>query len=214
MFDPSKLNLDLEQNEAEKNKKASEKKSSESDKIQQAKTSIPEEKVIIQEDIVDDILEVAEKSDENNGSENITVTEENVSQTNHSSQEHVIRIQEDTETENTKNYGSGKEISYDKEKIVEQEKKDAQASQEEAKKIIYDINVKEIKDIFVKLIEHKYDFMTIEPFDSYVKLSFRKDKIEKESLNIKYPVYTQILIKAKTLTGLKVDDSQNAQEGK
>lgn len=214
MFDPSKLNLDLEQNEAEKNKKASEKKSSESDKIQQAKTSIPEEKVIIQEDIVDDILEVAEKSDENNDSENITVTEENVPQTNHSSQEQDIRTQEDTETENTKNYGSGKEISYDKEKIVEQEKKDAQASQEEAKKIIYDINVKEIKDIFVKLIEHKYDFMTIEPFDSYVKLSFRKDKIEKESLNIKYPVYTQILIKAKTLTGLKVDDSQNAQEGK
>jgi type II secretory ATPase GspE/PulE/Tfp pilus assembly ATPase PilB-like protein len=214
MFDPSKLNLDLEQNEAEKNKKASEKKSSESDKIQQAKTSIPEEKVIIQEDIVDDILEVAEKSDENNDSENITVTEEHVPQTNKSSQNQDIRNQEDTETENTKNYGSGKEISYDKEKILEQEKKDAQASQEEAKKIIYDINVKEIKDIFVKLIEHKYDFMTIEPFDSYVKLSFRKDKIEKESLNIKYPVYTQILIKAKTLTGLKVDDSQNAQEGK
>jgi type II secretory ATPase GspE/PulE/Tfp pilus assembly ATPase PilB-like protein len=54
--------------------------------------------------------------------------------------------------------------------------------------------------------------VTVEPFDEFIKVIFRKDKIEKESLFIKYPAYTQILIKAKTITKLKVDETEISQE--
>jgi len=62
------------------------------------------------------------------------------------------------------------------------------------------------------LIGKEYDFVVLDPTDDHVKISFRKNKIEKEVKLIKYPLYSQILIKAKTISNLKVDDSKTSQE--
>ncbi|MCP4524268.1 MAG: PKD domain-containing protein [Candidatus Gracilibacteria bacterium] len=70
-----------------------------------------------------------------------------------------------------------------------------------------------LQDVFNKLLENKYDFVTIEPLDDCIKLIFRKDKVEKETLLVKYPVYTKLLIKIKTLTQLQVDLTEKPQEG-
>jgi type II secretory ATPase GspE/PulE/Tfp pilus assembly ATPase PilB-like protein len=48
--------------------------------------------------------------------------------------------------------------------------------------------------------------------DSAVKITFRKDKIVKEIRYIKYPIYTNILINAKVLTKLTVEETSNEQE--
>ncbi len=236
MFDPSKLDLDLDTSEKKKNQ---EPKANESDKIKENKTKTPEEKIISDGDILDDMLnkpdenQSEEKKDEMNIKENQKNTEikteeliqkqqqKSQSEDENKTENETKNIETIAEKNNTvvenqesQSYGSGKEIAYDKEKIHQASLEAEKYNQEEKEKIIFDINMTTIKDIFVKLIEQKYDFMTIEPFDNYVKLSFRKDKIEKEVVNIKYPVYTQILIKAKTLTNLKVDVSDASQEWK
>jgi type II secretory ATPase GspE/PulE/Tfp pilus assembly ATPase PilB-like protein len=48
--------------------------------------------------------------------------------------------------------------------------------------------------------------------DSAVKITFRKDKIVKEIRYIKYPIYTNILINAKALTNLTIEETENEQE--
>jgi type II secretory ATPase GspE/PulE/Tfp pilus assembly ATPase PilB-like protein len=48
--------------------------------------------------------------------------------------------------------------------------------------------------------------------DSAVKVTFRKDKIIKEIRYIKYPIYSNILIKAKSLTKLTIDETESEQE--
>jgi len=45
-----------------------------------------------------------------------------------------------------------------------------------------------------------------------VKITFRKDKVIRDTKYIKYPIYSNILIKAKTLTKLTVDETENEQE--
>ncbi len=237
MFDPSKLELDLDKLDAEKNQ---EKKPNESEKIKENKTKTPEEKIISDGDILDEMLNKPEEnqSEEKKDETNLEETQDNTEvKTEDSAQE---KQQEDKEEDNenknetetkdeetiaeknnseeldeeSQSYGSGAEVSYDREKVNQAAIDEEKYNKQEKNKIIFDINTTSIKDIFIKLIEKKYDFMTVEPFDDYVKLSFRKDKIEKEVINIKYPVYTQILIKAKTLTNLKVDVSDSSQEWK
>ena len=243
MFDPSKLDLDLDQNEKNKNQ---ENKPNESQKIKENKEKIPEEKIISDGDILDEMLNNSdsqkeeiqeinitesqneEKQEQNeeitDSKENITtpeaVQQENPSDENLTPAEEkkeVTKIENEKQQEEEEeviNYGSGKETDYDKQKVHQATIDEQKYNQEEKDKIIFDINMASINDIFIKLIEKKYDFMTVEPFDNFVKLSFRKDKVEKEVVNIKYPIYSQILIKAKTLTNLKVDVSDKSQEWK
>lgn len=237
MFDPSKLDLDLDTLDAEKNQ---EKKPNESEKIKENKTKTPEEKIISDGDILDEMLNKPEEnqSEEKKDETNLEETKNNTKvkiedpvqekQQEGKEEDDENKSEIETETKNeeiiaeknnsekqdeeSQSYGSGTEVSYDKEKINQAAIDEEKYNKQDKTKIIFDINMTSIKDIFVKLIEQKYDFMTVEPFDDYVKLSFRKDKIEKEVINIKYPVYTQILIKAKTLTNLKVDVSDSSQE--
>ena len=241
MFDPSKLDLDLDTLDAKKNQ---EKKPNESEKIKENKTKTPEEKIISDGDILDEMLNKPEvnQSEEKKDEINLEATQNNTEvkindpvqekqqEDKEEDDENKSEIETETETKNketiaeknntekqdeeTQSYGSGTEVSYDREKINQAAIDEEKYNKQDKTKIIFDINMTSIKDIFVKLIEKKYDFMTVEPFDDYVKLSFRKDKIEKEVINIKYPVYTQILIKAKTLTNLKVDISDASQEWK
>ena len=77
---------------------------------------------------------------------------------------------------------------------------------------IVDININECEDIFRILIQKEYDFVTIEAGDTQVKLSFKKNDVEQEVKYIKYPIYSKILIKAKILTHLDVNETEKIQE--
>ncbi len=79
-------------------------------------------------------------------------------------------------------------------------------------KIIYDINITTLEIFLEILLEKQYDFATFEPSENYVTINFRKDKIVKETKYIKYPIYSNILIKAKTLTKLTIEETENEQE--
>ena len=62
---------------------------------------------------------------------------------------------------------------------------------------ITDINIEKLEDLVVYSANKEYDFFIIEPLEDKVKISFRKNKVEKEEKFIKFPTYSQILIKAK-----------------
>lgn len=224
MFDPSKLDLDLENHDKEKNQ---ENKPNESQKIEENKTKQPEEKIIAEGDALEEILNQSDEKEQETldiiEADKIEIIEEVQNQgiTDSEIQEVTTQKQPDEKVsqiedkqEESQNYGTGKEVDYDKQKVHQATIDEEKAQKKEEEKIIFDINLKSLNDIFVKLIEQKYDFMIIEPYDNFVKLSFRKDKVEKEVVNIKYPIYSQILIKAKTLTNLKVDVNDISQEGK
>lgn len=80
-------------------------------------------------------------------------------------------------------------------------------------KIIFDININSLEYIIKYLISKQYDFFTLEPEENKIKVSFKKDNLEKESKYIKYPTYSSIILKAKSLTKLKIEDVENNQEG-
>ena len=61
-------------------------------------------------------------------------------------------------------------------------------------------------------MEKEYDFVVIEPEESEVKLSFRKENIERSAVYIKYPVYTTLLFQIKQAAGLLVENTKDPQE--
>jgi type II secretory ATPase GspE/PulE/Tfp pilus assembly ATPase PilB-like protein len=169
MFDPTKLDLNLDD---------SEKKAEEIGKENQNEvTPTPEETPIVAE----------EKIQENNKE---VITQEETQQ----------------ETEDTKR--TPETNSED-----ENEEAKSPNNEEEENNIIFNINITSLQDVLTLLIEKQYDFVLLEPQTDAIKISFRKDKIEKEAHFIKYPIYSKILLKAKTLTNLAVDETEEVQEG-
>jgi len=81
-------------------------------------------------------------------------------------------------------------------------------------KIIFDINIKTVADIADILLRNSYDFVACSPEVSFVKLSYKKDGILKETRSIEYGVYMQLLIEAKTLTAMDVRIVNQEQHGK
>jgi PKD repeat protein len=213
MFDPSKLDLDLDNNNKKHENWSLEK--NESEKISQNKLdskNIQVESISTWKDDLEVLLEE---------SPSLKISENTTELTSEASEKDVLKeIEIDTwlweinieEPWKVNNYGTSSDNFYDKQNIIDSQKNEEQEIQEEKQKIIFDINIKSLQDIFNKIIENQYDFVTIEPFDDAVKIIYRKDKVEKEILYIKYPTYTQILIKWKTLTKLKVDDVESSQE--
>lgn len=80
------------------------------------------------------------------------------------------------------------------------------------KKIIFDINLASLESLLDILVEKEYDFATFEPSEEAVKITFRKDKVIKDVKYIKFPIYSNILLKAKSLTSLTLDEVENEQE--
>ncbi|USN57696.1 MAG: hypothetical protein H6767_04875 [Candidatus Peribacteria bacterium] len=77
---------------------------------------------------------------------------------------------------------------------------------------VTDINIQTMDDIIRILVNKSYDFVTIEPQEHEVVLHFKKDKEEKESRSIRFPEYSNILIKVKTITGMNLDTTNKEQE--
>ena len=176
MFDPSKMDLDLDN----LNKEDLEKKAKIENKEDEVKKIISEEKT--------DILNEAniQKKEE--------IEEEEIQKEKNKSED-IIKIEE-------------KEKTPEKIDILNTEKN------KEEEKVIFDINIDSLEYLIKYLISKKYDFFTLEPTDNKVKVSFRTDNIEKEIKYIKYPTYSNILLKAKSLTKLKVENTESSQEWK
>lgn len=80
-------------------------------------------------------------------------------------------------------------------------------------KIIFDININNIQDIYGILLNKSYDFATFEIDEEKVSLKFRKDWKVVEEKFLKFPIYSEILIKAKTTSWLDVWVTKEEQEG-
>jgi len=202
MFDPSKLDLDLENLDNNQEKKDTkntpsletnwnnEITSNESDILKDEKAQ-NEEKIDtetnLKPEITKTITEIKTPEDNTKVIEKIpkSITPEK------STKEYWPNVSQDGEIENNNSKTVQKNI---------------------APKLVFDVNILSITDILTILAEKEYDFVVLDPSDEYVKVSYRKDKVEKEVKLIKYPIYSQILIKAKTITKLQVDQSKESQE--
>jgi PKD repeat protein len=191
MFDPSKLDLDLDENLDNNSKKEVEKKSIETTN----KELKPENNDVLGNlnDSISDKLEndsVIKKFEEPNSNE-----------------------EKKEDTENTQNEKNIEVWRTEYEKSIIKEKKEIKKEEAEDK-IIFDINITSLDILLAIIVDKEYDFATFEPMDidSAVKITFRKDKIVKEIRYIKYPIYTNILINAKVLTKLTVEETSNEQE--
>ena len=207
MFDPSKLDLDLDSTNENTSDKKQEKNSNEN-------TSEPTNNINSQnnkkESNPSDVLDNLKSSEEKENTENKSVMDE--------FKNPLLEKNDEKEKQETKNTNNNQEIGrteYEKSIINKKEIEEKNKKQEEKEeKIIFDINLTSIDILLLILVDKEYDFATFEPIDidSAVKVTFRKDKIVKEIRYIKFPIYSNILIKAKTLTKLTVDETENVQE--
>ncbi len=78
-------------------------------------------------------------------------------------------------------------------------------------KTVFDINVATLDDIMQLLLSNEYDFVTLEPEEDQVKVIFRQDNTPVNTKLIKYVTYTKLLLKVKSLTKLRVEDTENSQ---
>ncbi len=173
MFDPSKMNLDLENLETNQKNK-----------------NINFKKEVSEKETLQENNNLIEKKDSFSNKSDVL------------SEVNIINVKENIKSENPKNTSIIKEKSLEKNKDKEEEK------------IIFDINISSIEYLIKYLVSKNYDFFILEPEEDKVKVSFRKDNLEKEVKYIKYPIYLHIILKAKALTKLKVEEITSTQEWK
>jgi len=128
------------------------------------------------------------------------------------SPEKEIDIQEKKEPSNEKE-------AIDDNDILGSIMEDASAEEEtnttpSSEQRIIDINIEKLEDIYHSLLEGEYDFVTLEPSENDVKISFKKDKKEALTKFVKYPVYSDILIAFKKAIGLPVESVKSEAEAK
>lgn len=97
-------------------------------------------------------------------------------------------------------------------KKLDDEKNTLKQEQKEVEWTIFDINIQNIDDLIDILLKNEYDFLSIEPNDNYVKISFKKDSILKETKNIKFPIYSNLLLQAKKISNLKLEETSQEQK--
>jgi PKD repeat protein len=189
MFDPSKLDLDLN-NKTEKNNTIK-------------KDIIPQKEKIENLKIKDPLDTLSSSQIEENNKE-IQKIEKSEEENTISEKENIVSEEEIWKTEYEKDISK---LSKETE-----EKKQKEESKTEEEKIIFDINITSIDIILAILVDNDYDFVIFEPSEDFVKIIFRKDKVIKETKYIKYPIYSNILIKAKVLTKLTIEETKYEQD--
>jgi len=178
MFDPSKLDLELDKNE-----KANE------------EVKIDDTQNLETNDVLENLtVPKAEKKQEILQEKDSTPEEDKVEEIT----EKIINEEDIWKTEYEKSI-----IKPVKEEKIEENTE---------KKIIFDVNLTSVDILLAILVDKEYDFATFEPSEEAVKITFRKDKVVKDVKYIKYPIYSDILIKAKILTKLTVEETENQQE--
>lgn len=183
VFDPSKLNLDLSL-DLDTNKTKQEDINEEIIELLETK----EEQIITEKEIIEEIKDENSLDSFLSDLEEVTVK--------------PVEIQEEKDI-----LSDISTILTDSSLLSEEQKAEIQAHKEEQildiipekQTTIFDMNVNTIDDLIKVLLEKGYDFCIVEPQDDLVRVSFRKDWLEKEYKNIKFPIYSNLLIKAKTL---------------
>ncbi len=102
------------------------------------------------------------------------------------------------------NQNEQKDKAEENKKIIPHKRKDS----------LIDINISSFHDILNFLINNEYDLFILEPRENDIKISFRKEKVEKDIKYIKFPAYNKILLKAKSTAKLQLDETQLTQEWK
>ena len=188
MFDPSKLNIDLE------NQDNTDNKAQEKEKITQ------EEKPNLES--FDDGSNIKNQTTNNKkvekiiNSNEVEITEDKGILEQIVSEEEIINKEKNTDKEIKKENDIDFEVTSDKRET----------------KIIYDINITSIAELIQYSVSKEYDYFIIEPSEDKASISFRKKGVEEEVKYIKYPTYNSILLKAKAITKLKVDETNTEQE--
>jgi len=209
MFDPSKLDLDLDNTEGKNNS---------------GKNNSPEKK----EEIIENIADTKQKPEENTIE---TPKNDNILGDLPSSETKTKNSPDEIENHNYSNEEKNKDTEekpQEKNQAVEEiqvwrtdyEKSitevpitdESKKTEEVEERIVFDINVTTIDTILSILTEKDYDFATFEPNENHIKIVFRKNKVVQETRYIKFPVYTNILLKAKSLTKLTIEETENQQE--
>jgi len=119
------------------------------------------------------------------------------------------KLIKENKQENNENNKSNELIQ----KVENNKKENSENKEEKKEKIIFDININSLKDILKYLLIKKFDFLTIEPSEDKVKINF-KTKTNTETKYIKYHTYLNILLEAKKLWKLKVEETKKTQENK
>ncbi len=161
-----------------------------------------------------------EKSEENNGEDWIVA--EKVKKDNVNSEETSKEIKEDNIKPREISEKSEEENSKEDNIKSEEKSKEVEETPDNWEltpsnwplKTIFDVNIVSLRDVLSLLIDKEYDFATFEADDEKVKIVFRKDKVIVETKYIKYPVYSNILLKAKSLTKLDLSEINKEQEWK
>ncbi len=206
MFDPTKIKIDLE-NQDKNNNESKEMKTKKTENLEdidvlnkdlttkkeenQKEVFNEDPKEIIKEDTVKE--EVTEEKTSNNEEENL----ENVLWKTNNNKEEKNKFSE--------YWDLWADLSANTEKKEEKERK---------KEVIFDLNISEIQDLFYIATNKQYNYILIEPDWDKIKISFKKDKVLKETIYIKYPVYSKILLKAKSLAKLDIEWTEDEQQWK
>ena len=95
--------------------------------------------------------------------------------------------------------------SYNEEKQLAQQ-------QEKLSTIEFDILIKSLNDIVDIILKDWHDYVRIEPSEQEVKLTFVKDWVDKDIKYIKYPVYSAIVLQAKSAGKLKLEITTSEQK--
>ncbi len=209
MFDPSKLDLDLnENNNSEKKQNTEEKQES----VQKETTQKVEEST----DVLDSISIDEENKNISKQNDDNTVGADLVSAKDEEKTNSESTEEKKEETKDNKEKTEETVVNEVKEETVEIEKEeDSQEAntQIEENKTVFDINLVSLDILLKILVKYEYDFAVFEPNDDWVKATFSKDKVVADTKYIKYPTYTNILLKAKALTKLTIEETEQEQEG-
>ncbi|MDF1682523.1 MAG: hypothetical protein P1U46_01925 [Patescibacteria group bacterium] len=167
MFDPSKLDLNLDSEETNLDKKPEK----EEEKIETTKEE--EEKQIIK------------KEDEAKNKDILANLK--VEKTIDEKEEKIEDIVENPLLEIIDN----DIINENESQIVQEEViKNKEKEKNEEEKIIYDVNITDLQIVLYLLVDKEYDFVTFEPSNENIKLEFRKNKVVIDTKYIKYPTYS------------------------
>lgn len=218
MFDPSKLNLDLDEQDKNNNQENNSSYNTNNENIEvrwdenisnkEENKNVKNDPLAVLSNSVNDFSEdkkLEEKKEPIKEKFENSLSEENnkiVQKENKEWYNSEVYNSEKNKTEDYNNQKIEKEIQT---KITNQEEKTE-------KKILFDININSIVDLLKYLVKNGYDFFTLEPDEEKVEVKFYKAKVEKEKKYIKFPVYTKILLKAKEITKLDIPTIDKEQE--
>lgn len=104
------------------------------------------------------------------------------------------------------------DVKTEESKKFDEEKKLASNNKGIKDWLIFDININSINDILDLLLINQYDFCMCEPISDNIKVVFKKDQIVKDTKYIKFHVYSNILIQAKKISKLNLEETTIEQK--